>query len=362
MNYSGVKVLRFIFILYSKIKQILLDRIWIFQVYYSITALALLCIISFGIYLFATDFFSTLFYYLYNFKNLDYTPLGIVSGLAVYLITIIVISNNLNKKNNIIKAERDELILLNSRYVAEIEKREKTERSLKLAEQSLEQSSKLAEIGQMSAAINHEISQPLSALKTYLSSMRILIDRKKILEARSNFSRVDDLIDRMEKITTQLKLFSRKSEDLTEKINLLDSVDASLSLITPQFIDKRIRIKYQPPKEKLVVIGDQIKIQQIIINLLNNAVDALENIEDALITIKFVCEESTTQVKISDNGIGMDEPNSVFDPFYTTKAHGKGVGLGLSISYDLAMKFGGNLKANNIKPSGSEFTLTLRNG
>ena len=96
--------------------------------------------------------------------------------------------------------------------------------------------------------------------------------------------------------------------------------------------------------------------------MLNNAVDALENVEGAFITIEVACKKDETQVKISDNGIGMDEPNSVFDPFFTTKAHGKGVGLGLSISYDLAMKFGGNLKANNIKPSGSEFTLTLRNG
>ena len=106
--------------------------------------------------------------------------------------------------------------------------------------------------------------------------------------------------------------------------------------------------------------------------LVSNAVDAIskrrmasmagdcDNCEEP--QVKITIDREKNILKISDNGIGMDEPNSVFDPFFTTKAHGKGVGLGLSISYDLAMKFGGDLKAHNIKPYGSEFTLTLRNG
>ena len=126
--------------------------------------------------------------------------------------------------------ERDELKMLNSRYAKEIEKRKKTEKSLQIAEQSLEQSSKLAEIGQMSAAINHEISQPLSALKTYLSSMKMLIDRNRVLEARSNFNRVDDLIQRMEKIITQLKLFSGKGSNNFDKLSIIDSIESLGSL------------------------------------------------------------------------------------------------------------------------------------
>ncbi len=354
--------MRIISLIFNRLTQSYLEWLSYLKFYHFIIIIFLIFIGCFLIYFITTDFIFSLFYYLYNFDRLDYVTLGIVLGLAVYLTTIILITNNLNKKNNIIKAERDELKLLNSRYVHEIEKRKKTERSLMIAEQSLEQSSKLAEIGQMSAAINHEISQPLSALKTYLSSMKMLIDRNRVLEAKSNFNRVDNLIERMEKITTQLRIFSGKSLNSTEKLNLLDSLDASLSLITSQFLDKRIRIKYKPPKKKIMVIGDELKIQQIIINLLNNAIDAVESIDDALISITLDQMENKTQIKISDNGHGIEQPEKVFEPFFTTKSPGKGVGLGLSISSELATKFGGGLTATNLSPVGSQFILTLRNG
>ena len=314
------------------------------------------------IYFLATDFVFSLFYYLYNFKKLDYRLLGSVLFLAIYLATIIVITNNLNKKNNIIKNERDELRLINERYTKEIEKRKRTEKSLKIAEQSLEQSTKLAEIGQMSAAINHEISQPLLALRTYLNNMRILIERNRVEEAKSNFQRVDDLIQRMEKITTQLKILSGKNLTSTYPLNLLEVIEPTINMITPHLIDKGIKLNYIPPSKEITVIADEIKLQQIIINLLNNAIDAVQNNKHGNISVEFIYDYSSTKIFIIDNGHGIKDLDNIFEPFYTTKEPGKGVGLGLSISAELASKFGGKLIANNLEKAGSQFILEIKNG
>ena len=355
-------IVRALYFIFSKLSNSYIGSFSYLQILIFVCFAFLTLIGAYLVYFFTTDFLFSLFYYIYNFNKLDFVPISIALFLAIYLITIIIVTNNLNKKNNIIKAERDELKLLNSRYIQEIEKRKKTEKSLEIAEQSLEQSSKLAEIGQMSAAINHEISQPLLALRTYLSSMKMLLERNRVMEAKSNFSRVNDLILRMEKITSQLRIFSTKSENSNNRISLTESIDASLSMISPQLIDKEIKIKYQPSSKAVFVIGDEIKVQQILINLLNNSIDALDGIEDAIISISFKQGQKHTKIKVVDNGKGIDAPDKIFEPFFTTKAQGKGVGLGLSISSDLARKFGGGLTAANLTPLGSEFTLTLKNG
>jgi len=141
-----------------------------------------------------------------------------------------------------LQQESDDLRALNMRLQAEITERKRAQKNLEVAEQSLQQQSKLAALGQMSAAVSHELNQPLAAMRTYLAGSRLLLQRKRHEEAESSFHRVEDLLDRMGALTRQLKSFARKGEDDFRAIDLRDSVKASFSLMAPQLSTRHIEI------------------------------------------------------------------------------------------------------------------------
>ena len=155
--------------------------------------------------------------------------LALLLALAFYLL-----SRRTRAESRRIQRESEELRVLNRRLSAEIAARQRVERNLKEAEQSLEQASKLAALGQMSAAVSHELNQPLAAMKTYLAGARLLLTRRRPEEALSSFQRIDDLIDRMGGITRQLKSYARKGDVDIEPVDLRDSVRAALSMMAPQ--------------------------------------------------------------------------------------------------------------------------------
>jgi two-component system C4-dicarboxylate transport sensor histidine kinase DctB len=257
-----------------------------------------------------------------------------------------------------IRRESEELRLLNRRLSVEMAARRRVERNLKDAEQSLEQTSKLAALGQMSAAVSHELNQPLAAMKTYLAGARLLLQRRRPEEALSSFQRIDDLIDRMGGITRQLKSYARKGEVDLEPVDLRDSVRAALSMMAPQLGKMAVTITTTLPSEPAVVMADPLRIEQIIVNLLRNALDAVKGQEDRRIKIFLVLGE-TILLSIEDNGPGIKDPGKLFEPFYTTKKPGEGLGLGLAISAGFAAELGGRLVARNAPDGGAVFELVL---
>jgi two-component system C4-dicarboxylate transport sensor histidine kinase DctB len=283
----------------------------------------------------------------------------IVMGLALLLaLALYVLSRRTRAESRRIRRESEELRLLNRRLASEIGARQRVERNLKDAEQSLEQASKLAALGQMSAAVSHELNQPLAAMKTYLAGARLLLQRRRPEEALSSFQRIDDLIERMGGITRQLKSYARKSESDAEAVDMRDSVRAALSMMAPQLGRMKVTIATTLPSEPVMVEADPLRIEQIIVNLLRNALDAVKAREDKRIKI-FLVEGEMVLLSVEDNGAGLAAPDKLFEPFYTTKKAGEGLGLGLAISAGFAAEAGGRLVARNAPDGGAVFELVL---
>ncbi|MXU65744.1 sensor histidine kinase [Oceanomicrobium pacificus] len=269
------------------------------------------------------------------------------------------LSRRTARQSLLIRRESEELRALNARLSAEIEERQRVERTLEDTEQSLEQASKLAALGQMSAAVSHELNQPLAAMRTYLAGARLLIARNRSSEALSSFQRIDDLIERMGAITRQLKSYARKSNDDLQPLDLRDTVTGSLSMMTPQLSQSRVEILRRVPNSPVIVMGDAVRLEQIVVNLLRNALDATKGQDERKIEISLMAGQPNVRLTVRDNGHGLEDTDSLFEPFYTTKKPGEGIGLGLAISAGIASELGGRLIARNHPEGGAVFELQL---
>jgi two-component system C4-dicarboxylate transport sensor histidine kinase DctB len=254
--------------------------------------------------------------------------------------------------------ESAELRALNARLQREIAERERVQENLAVAEQTLAQSSKLAALGEMSAAVSHELNQPLAAMKTYLAGARLLLTRNRPDEALSSFQRIDDLIERMGAITKQLKSYARQDRDAFEPVKMGEALNSALAMMEPQLRQRKITITRSIPDEPVVVMGDRVRIEQVIINLLRNAMDATEASDDPAVDILLAGGE-TAMLTVRDNGHGIDNIDNLFEPFYTTKHPGDGVGLGLAISSGIVNDLGGRLTARNAVGGGAVFEMQL---
>ncbi len=257
-----------------------------------------------------------------------------------------------------IQRESAELRALNARLQREIAERERVEKTLEVAEQTLAQSSKLAALGEMSAAVSHELNQPLAAMKTYLAGARLLLRRNRPEEALASFGRIDGLIERMGAITRQLKSYARKGADAFSPVNLGEALASSLSMMEPQLRQRQVKITQILPEEPVVVMGDRMRIEQVMVNLLRNALDATKSVADPDVEI-ILAAGDTAVLTVRDNGYGIEDIENLFEPFYTTKQPGDGVGLGLAISSGIVNDHGGRLTARNGQHGGAVFEMQL---
>jgi len=269
-----------------------------------------------------------------------------------------ILSRRAASASRFFQRESAELRQLNDRLKQEIAERERVERTLEVAEQTLAQSQKLAALGEMSAAVSHELNQPLAAMKTYLAGAKLLLQRKRLDEALSSFARIDDLIDRMGKITRQLKSYARKGEDAFQPVDLRDALSSSMTIMDPQLKQSHVGIEQNVPREPVMVMGDRIRIEQVIVNLLRNALDATQTEDVPSVDILLTSGENAI-LAVRDNGQGIADFDQLFEPFYTTKRPGEGVGLGLAISSGIVSDHGGRLMARNRDSGGSVFEMRL---
>ncbi|MEM6620223.1 MAG: ATP-binding protein [Pseudomonadota bacterium] len=284
---------------------------------------------------------------------LELMVLAIVMALGFYLL-----SRRAIRQSFVFQAETRQLRALNERLQQEIAERERVERNLEVAEQSLAQSSKLAALGEMSAAVSHELNQPLAAMRTYLAGAKLLLQRRRPAEAMSSFQRIDDLIDRMGAITRQLKSYARKGSDDMVALDLRTNVKNSLAMMAPQLSQMQVRITQTLPPDPVVVEGDAVRVEQVIVNLLRNALDAMKSQEDRHLDILLTGGEMA-KLAVRDNGTGISNFDELFEPFFTTKKPGDGVGLGLAISSGIAKDLGGRLFARNSQRGGAVFEFWL---
>lgn len=254
--------------------------------------------------------------------------------------------------------ESDDLRKLNIRLQREVSERQKVEKNLQVAEQTLAQSSKLAALGEMSAAISHELNQPLAAMRTYLAGAKLLLQRKRPDEALTSFQRIDDLIGRMGAITRQLKSYARKGGEDLIAVDVRSAINGALEIMEPQLKARQISISKTLPIEPVFILGDQLRLEQVMVNLVRNALDATSTVVLPEIEILLLADE-TAILTVRDNGEGISDLNELFEPFFTTKKPGDGVGLGLAISTGIITDLGGRLVARNGSAAGAVFQVTL---
>jgi two-component system C4-dicarboxylate transport sensor histidine kinase DctB len=282
-----------------------------------------------------------------------------IMGFAILLaLGFWVSSRKATSRLVLFQRESAELRALNARLQREIAEREKMERTLQVAEQSLAQSSKLAVLGEMSAAVSHELNQPLAAMKTYLAGARLLLQRKRADEALASFQRIDDLIDRMGAITRQLKSYARKGSDAFEPFDSRAAISSALAMMEPQLKTRKVTITRTLPAAPVMIVGDKLRLEQVLINLMRNALDATKSTRDPAIEI-ILAQGDQVSLTVRDNGPGIEDLDALFEPFYTTKAPGDGVGLGLAISSEIVTDMGGRLTAHNAASGGAVFEISL---
>ncbi len=282
-----------------------------------------------------------------------------IMGFAILLAAAFyLLSRRAASRVVLFQRESAELRALNARLQREIAERERVEKTLDLAEQTLAQSSKLAALGEMSAAVSHELNQPLAAMKTYLAGARLLLRRNRPEEALASFGRIDGLIERMGAITRQLKSYARKGADAFSPVNLGEALASSLSMMEPQLRQRHVKITQILPEDPVIVMGDRMRIEQVMVNLLRNALDATKSVADPDVEIILAAGDMAV-LTVRDNGYGIKDIESLFEPFYTTKQPGDGVGLGLAISSGIVNDHGGRLTARNGQKGGAVFEMQL---
>lgn len=283
----------------------------------------------------------------------------VIMGFAILMaLSFYLLSRRAWSQSASFQRESAELRTLNARLQREIAEREKVQKNLEVAELTLAQSSKLAALGEMSAAVSHELNQPLAAMKTYLAGARLLLQRKRPDEALSSFQRIDDLIERMGAITRQLKSYARKGGEAFEPVDMRHCVSSALAMMEPQLKLRVVKITRALPRTPVMVMADRLRLEQVIINLLRNALDATKDTPNPQIDIILSAGETAT-LNVRDNGYGIEDLDNLFEPFYTTKKPGEGVGLGLAISSGIVTDLGGRLLARNGEGGGAVFEVQL---
>ena len=298
-----------------------------------------------------------------NYSNVREKVNTILAFEILLLLFLIVFSLYLlNRKNivrlNLFEEETFQLKELNKRLTEEIKQRKRVEKNLLAVEQTLEQHSKLAALGEMSAAISHELNQPLAAMKTYLAGASLLLKRNRTNETVTALMRIDDLIQRMGGITKQLKSFARKNTESFVPLNFNEAFLSAIAIMEPQLKQTKVKIETFIEPEPIIIMADQQRLEQVIINLLRNALDAVMEVEEPEIEMSLYKDDSAI-FSIKDNGKGISNLETIFEPFQTTKDLGKGLGLGLAISSNIISELGGTLQGKNLSSNGAEFKITL---
>lgn len=254
-----------------------------------------------------------------------------------------------------------DLARVNTRIEKEIAERRLTEQRLRQTQADLIQAGKLAGLGQMSAALSHEFNQPLAATKTYAENAAVLIERGRIDEASDNVRRISALIDRMASISRHLRNFARKPNEKLAAVSVEEVVHDTLEIVATRLHAAEAALEIELESGLPPVKAGSVRLQQVLVNIITNAADAVEGLEHRIITLSAYRENDKVVILVRDHGAGVAAAirERIFDPFFTTKGVGKGLGLGLSISYNIIKDFGGSLIVSDVAEGGAVFRIEL---
>lgn len=259
-----------------------------------------------------------------------------------------------------VEARTRDLTAARDRLQAEISGHERTGRKLQSVQQELVQANRLAILGQVAAGVAHEINQPVATIRAFADNGRILLDRGRLAEADGNLEQIAALTERIGAITGDLKMLARKGRAAAHPVGMKDVIEGAVFLLRSRFAGHMGALDIVPPDAALSVSGSRVRLEQIVINLLQNALEAVADREDARIAVR-VREEGSDEVvlTVADNGPGIASEirEALFTPFNTSKE--SGLGLGLVISREIAADYGGRIEVES-GPAGTTFSVHLR--
>jgi two-component system C4-dicarboxylate transport sensor histidine kinase DctB len=247
---------------------------------------------------------------------------------------------------------------------ARVDELHRTERTLRATQDDLVQAGKLAVLGQMAASITHEINQPLAALRALNDNARVFLERGMQADAEGNLESIAQLTQRIAAIVAQLKGFARRDELRVQPVPVAAAFQAAVALVSAEARRQRVHIACPPVPDNLAVLGQQVRIEQVLVNLLRNGIDASAEQGGGTVTLQAEVDGAQALLRVTDDGPGLsdDVQARLFEPFFTTKRRGDGLGLGLSISASIANALGGSLQGGNQQEQhggGAWFTLRL---
>jgi len=232
---------------------------------------------------------------------------------------------------------------------------------LQKAQSDLVQAGKLSALGEMSAGISHELNQPLMAIRSFAENAATFLDKGQPDTAAQNLGRISELARRMGRIIKNLRAFARQENEPVTDVDLVAVVEAALEMASARIHQTQTELNWSAPQNAVWVRGGDVRLQQVVMNLITNAIDAMDNTAHRQLDIDLQQANGRVILEIRDVGPGIDAPEKIFDPFYTTKevGHSEGMGLGLSISYGLVQSFGGAIRGRNHPQGGAVFTVEL---
>jgi two-component system C4-dicarboxylate transport sensor histidine kinase DctB len=235
-----------------------------------------------------------------------------------------------------------------------------TEALLRSTQDELIQAGKLTMLGHMAAGMTHELNQPLTAIRAFSDNARTFLERGRIDRAEENLGFISDASARMGAIIGQMKEFARKSDGPLAPVDLAQSIRSSVHLLQHDVQRSACELAVEV-RQGAQVMGDAVRIEQVLINLLRNALDAVQEQAHKQVRVTLAAEDGFAVVRVTDSGAGIapEVAQRLFEPFFTTKPAGKGLGLGLVISSAIAQAMNGRLTAHNGADGGAEFVLRL---
>ncbi|MBX5103689.1 sensor histidine kinase [Rhizobium lentis] len=246
------------------------------------------------------------------------------------------------------------------RLQAEITGHRNTEQRLQAVQQDLVQANRLAILGQVAAGVAHEINQPVATIRAYADNARIFLDRGQTVPAGKNLENIAALTERIGAITEELKTFARKGRGSAEPTGLKDVIEGAVILLRSRFAGRMDKLNIDLPPAELQVMGNRIRLEQVLINLLQNALEAVApKADQARVRVRTSADAETVTLTVADNGPGISPEirKGLFTPFNTSKE--KGLGLGLVISKDIVSDYGGRMEVES-DGEGARFIVHLR--
>ncbi|MGH7003402.1 MAG: sensor histidine kinase, partial [Alphaproteobacteria bacterium] len=257
-------------------------------------------------------------------------------------------------------AERTaDLSTAHAELVMQAEERQKAEARLQTVQLELVQANRLAILGQVTAGVAHEINQPVAAIRSYADNAATFLGRNQVEPVKDNLKAIAGLTERIGSITDELRTFSRKGTGEAGPISVSDIIEGAMLLLGSRFRQRAGQILTQIPPPDIRVHGNRIRLEQVLINLMQNALEATEGGPSSRISVEHAVGTKEVQLIVVDNGPGIPDAimQALFTPFNTSKD--RGLGLGLVICHDIVADYGGRIAVES-SGAGTTFTVYLR--